>query len=420
MNSTAIGHHLETGEKACQGNPVAYMKISAGTGEFKRINRAMVFGGFSTFSLLYCIQPLMPVLAAQFNLTPAQSSLTLSISTLTLALSLLITSALSEKLGRQPLMVFALATSAMTTVLCAFAQSFEQLLVLRALMGIALSGMPAVAIAYLGEEIEATSIGLAIGLYIAGSALGGMLGRMLTAVVTDHYSWRAAMAVMGTAGLYAAWEFWRSLPIARQFKPAHQVWGTITFGLRLHFSDYGLMLLFSLAFLLMGCFVSLYNYIGYRLLAAPFSLSQSSAGAIALLYLLGIGSSVWVGKLVDRVGRRRVLWIVLLTMLSGLLLTLSNSLLILLSGTAIYTFGFFASHSVASSWVARRANAPKALASAIYLFFYYLGSSLIGSLTGLMWAGYGWHGVVFALGTILSLALIITLRLRKVLPLATA
>ncbi|MDB5754504.1 MAG: transporter, partial [Massilia sp.] len=51
--------------------------IAAGTPAFKRINRAMVFGGFSTFALLYCVQPLMPLLSHEFALTPAQGSLAL-------------------------------------------------------------------------------------------------------------------------------------------------------------------------------------------------------------------------------------------------------------------------------------------------------------------------------------------------------
>lgn len=394
-------------------------RIAAGTPEFHRINRAMVFGGFSTFSLLYCVQPLMPVLAAQFGLTPVQSSWVLSISTLALALSLLISSLLSERLGRRQMMVFALAMAAFMTVLCAFSHNYAQLLFLRALLGIALGGMPAVAIAYLGEEIEATSLGLAIGLYIAGSAFGGMLGRLLVSVLTDYFSWRVALGVMGSAGLYAAWEFWRNLPHAKNFRAVSVSLQSFQLGLRQHFSDHGLLLLFALSFMLMGCFVSLYNYIAYRLLAAPFGLRQSSVGMISLMYLLGIGSSVWIGKLVDRVGRRGVLWIVLAAMLIGLLLTLSSSLWIIIPGIALYTFGFFASHSVASSWVARRAAAPKALASAIYLFFYYLGSSLIGSFTGLMWGSHGWAGVVLTLGTILCAGLFITLRLRKVQPLAT-
>ncbi|MDE2429943.1 MAG: MFS transporter [Burkholderiales bacterium] len=393
-------------------------RIAAGTPEFHRINRAMVFGGFSTFSLLYCVQPLMPVLAAQFGLTPVQSSWVLSISTLALALSLLISSLLSERLGRRQMMVFALAMAAFMTVLCAFSHNYAQLLFLRALLGIALGGMPAVAIAYLGEEIEATSLGLAIGLYIAGSAFGGMLGRLLVSVLTDYFSWRVALGVMGSAGLYAAWEFWRNLPHAKNFRAVSVSLQSFQLGLRQHFSDHGLLLLFALSFMLMGCFVSLYNYIAYRLLATPFGLRQSSVGMISLMYLLGIGSSVWIGKLVDRVGRRGVLWIVLAAMLIGLLLTLSSSLWIIIPGIALYTFGFFASHSVASSWVARRAAAPTALASAIYLFFYYLGSSLIGSFTGLMWGSHGWAGVVLTLGTILCVGLFITLRLRQVQPLA--
>nr|WP_295786643.1 MFS transporter [Rhodoferax sp.] len=392
--------------------------ITAGTAAFNRINRAMVFGGFSTFSLLYCVQPVMPLLSEQFKLTPVQGSWILSISTLTLAISLIISSAISERVGRKPMMGLAVALAAITTVLCAFANDFGQLLVLRAILGIALGGMPAVAIAYLGEEIEKTSLGTSIGLYIAGSAFGGMFGRLVAALISDHFSWRVAFAVLGAAGLYAAWDFWRSLPPARNFRPATHSWRDLAGGVRQHFMDPGLAMLFCLAFLLMGCFVSLYNFIGYRLLAAPFNLSHSAMGAISLLYLLGIGSAVWVGRLVDRVGRRGVLWLVLLTMLCGLVLTLSQSLPIVILGTAIFTFGFFASHSVASSWVARRASAPKALASALYLFFYYLGSSVVGSFTGLLWERNAWSGVVLGLGGTLGVALLISLRLRKLQPLA--
>ncbi len=392
--------------------------ITAGTPAFSRINRAMVFGGFSTFSLLYSVQPVMTLLADQFKLTPVQSSWILSISTLTLAVSLLVSSAISERVGRRPMMVLAVALAAVTTVLCAFASDFTQLLVLRAILGIALGGMPAVAIAYLGEEIEKSSLGLSIGLYIAGSAFGGMFGRLMAALLSDHFSWRVAFAVLGAAGLYAAWDFWRSLPVARNFRPAPLDWRDLFAGGRKHFADPGLAMLFFLAFLLMGCFVSLYDYLGYRLLAAPFNLSHSGMGAVSLLYLLGIGSAVWVGRLVDRVGRRGVLWLVLLTMLCGLLLTLSQSLAMVILGTAVFTFGFFASHSVASSWVARRAGAPKAMASALYLFFYYLGSSLVGSFTGVLWTRVGWPGVVLGLGGTLVVALLITLRLRKLQPVA--
>jgi YNFM family putative membrane transporter len=112
-----------------------------------------------------------------------------------------------------------------------------------------------------------------------------------------------------------------------------------------------------------------------------------------------------------------VLWAVMAIMLGGLVLTLAESLLLILLGIALYTFGFFATHSVASSWVGRRATTFKAVASALYLFCYYMGSSVMGSATGIMWERGGWHGVVAVLGAALVLALVIALRLRTAAPL---
>ena len=159
--------------------------VTAGSPAFKRINRAMLCGGFSAFALLYCVQPLMPLLAHQFALTPSQSSWSLSIATLALAVSLVLSGALSDRIGRKKLMTFALVGAAVFTVLTAVAQNYFQLLVLRALLGFSMGGVPAVAMAYLSEEIEGPSLGLSMGLYISGTALGGMAGRVIASVVSD-------------------------------------------------------------------------------------------------------------------------------------------------------------------------------------------------------------------------------------------
>ncbi|WP_426196032.1 MFS transporter [Massilia sp. DWR3-1-1] len=392
------------------------MSVHAGSPEFKRINRAMVFGGFSTFALLYCVQPLMPLMAREFTLTPAQSSLSLSVSTAALAISLVLSSIVSDRVGRTPMMVGAMLGGAVLTLACAFAHTYPQLLVLRALLGVALGGMPSIAMAYLGEEIEPTSLGLSMGLYIGGSAFGGMLGRVLTSVISDFYSWRYALAGIGAAGLYAAWEFRRSLPPSKHFRQGQRGRDALVAGVLQHLRDPGLPWLFALAFLLMGCFVSLYNFIGFRMLGSEFGWSQTGVGLLSGMYLLGIFSSVWAGRLADRLGRRNVLWLVMGVMLTGLLLTLSASAWLIVPGIGLFTFGFFASHSVASSWVGRRAREPKALASALYLLFYYLGSSVVGSLCGTVWSAAGWSGVVGLLGAILGASFLIALRLRSLAP----
>jgi YNFM family putative membrane transporter len=191
-------------------------------------------------------------------------------------------------------------------------------------------------------------------------------------------------------------------------------------GARMHLRDDGLPWLFALGFLLMGVFVSLYNYISYRLLAAPFGLGQTAVGLLSVLYLTGMFSSVWAGRLADRIGRRNVLWMMMGLTMAGLALTLSGNLVVLVAGVALATFGFFASHSVASSWVGRRARAPQALASALYLFFYYLGSSLVGWLAGLAWGAGAWTGLVSLLLVTLGLGMLIALRLRGLAPLEAA
>ena len=394
--------------------------MSSSPPAYRRTNRALFFGGFSCFALLYCVQPLMPLLAHDFALTPAQSSLSLSLATGALAVSLLFSSVLSDRVGRKAMMVVALVVAAVMTVMSAFAHSYAQLLAARTLLGFALGGMPAVAMAYLGEEIEPASLGVSMGLYISGNAFGGMVGRMAASVLSDFLSWRVALGVLGVAGLLAAWEFGRSLPASRNFRPSSGGLAATVHGLRRHFGDAGLPWLFALSFLLMGCFVSAYNFIGFRLLGAPFGLRQSVVGGISLLYLLGIFSSVWAGRRADRLGRRHVLWTVMGAMFAGLLLTMAHNVAVIVAGMAVFTFGFFASHSIASSWVGRRARTQQALASALYLCCYYLGSSVVGWLCGVLWEHGGWSGVVTLLGVFLGAALAIALRLRRLAPLAPA
>jgi YNFM family putative membrane transporter len=391
--------------------------IARGTPAFRRTNLALFAAGFSTFALLYCVQPLMPLFSAAFGLGPAASSLSLSVTTGTLAVAMLVASSLSEALGRKPVMVASLLASAALTVLAAFVPGWHGLLLVRALMGLTLSGLPAVAMAYVGEEMDKGSLGLAMGLYIGGSALGGMGGRLMAGVLADLFSWRVALALLGVFCLGTALLFWRSLPPSRNFRPRPLSPARLMGGFAGHFRDQGLPWLFLEGFLLMGSFVTLYNYVGYRLLAPPHALGHTAASAVFAVYLVGILSSAWIGNLAGRLGRRRVLWAVILLMLLGLGLTLLRPLAAIVAGIAVFTFGFFGAHSVVSSWVGLRAREGKAQAASLYLFFYYLGSSVVGSLGGLFWSAYAWPGLAGLLGVLLALALLAALRLASLAPL---
>ena len=151
--------------------------IEKGTPMFMRTVLALFSGGFATFALLYCVQPMMPMLSHEYGINAAQSSLILSVATAMLAIGLLITGPISDAFGRKPVMVFALFSAGLFTVLSALMPSWEGVLITRALVGLSLSGLAAVAMTYLSEEIHPQHIGLAMGLYIGGNAIGGMSWR---------------------------------------------------------------------------------------------------------------------------------------------------------------------------------------------------------------------------------------------------
>jgi YNFM family putative membrane transporter len=377
-------------------------------------SRALFLGGFATFAMLHSVQPLLPLFAREFNVSPMESSWVLSISIGALAFCLLLASIVSDRRGRTLVMCVSLFASALSTIACALVGGFGQLLMLRGLLGVALAGLPAVAMAYLSEEIEPKSLGYSMGLYIAGSALGGMSGRIAAGVLSDLFSWRIAMGAIGAAALLIAIEFARSLPASSNFRRREQPLADVAAGAVRHLRDGGLLRLFAIGFLLMGAFISFYNYLGFRLLSPEFGLSHTAVSLVFGLYVIGMFSSVLTGRLSDRLGRRRVLWIVVMVMLAGLLLTLSKALVLVVAGVSLFTFGFFGGHSVASSWVGRRAKENRALASALYLFCYYIGGSIVGSLSGGLWQAGAWPGVVAALAACLAACLLLSISLRKV------
>ncbi|SDG76784.1 MFS transporter [Pseudomonas abietaniphila] len=398
--------------------PLGDTYIEKDTPAFIRTVLALFSGGFATFALLYCVQPMMPVLSREFSINAAQSSLILSVSTAMLAIGLLITGPISDRLGRKPVMVFALFSAAFFTIASALMPTWEGVLVTRALVGLSLSGLAAVGMTYLSEEIHPQNIGLAMGLYIGGNAIGGMSGRLITGVLSDFVSWHTSLLIMGLIALGAAGLFWKFLPPSRNFRPNPLNARNLLEGFVLQFRDAGLPLLFLEGFLLMGAFVTLFNYIGYRLLADPYNLSQAVVGLFSVVYLSGIYSSAKIGALADRLGRRNVLWAVIVLMLVGLALTLFTPLAVVVIGVLMFTFGFFGAHSVASSWIGRRAIKAKGQASSLYLFSYYAGSSVAGTGGGVFWHYAGWNGIGVFIGLVLLAALGVALKLAKVQPLA--
>src|SRR3954470_2575252 len=273
---------------------------------YRRIAGALFAAGVATFALLYSTQALLPELARAFSLSAEHATLSLSLTTVGLGAALLVAGPASEVLGRTRLIHLSLLLSALVGVGCALAPSWDLLLGLRLLQGITLAGLPAVATAYLREELHAGTHARAAGLYIGGTALGGMTGRLVTGAVADLAGWRWALAAVAAIGLACAGVVRVLLPASRNFVAAPARVGVLAGMARRAVSDPGLLALYAVGACSMGAFVAVYNAMSFRLTSSPFSLGLGAAGLVFLVYPVGTVSSVVAVRLAGRFRARTV------------------------------------------------------------------------------------------------------------------
>lgn len=392
----------------CALIPDGMASVKPGSHAYRRISLGMFLAGFATFSLVYCVQPLLPVFSRSFHVTPLESSLALSLTTGFLAVAILCAGPLSEVVGRRGLMLTSMCAAALLNIASAVLPSWPALLIARALEGLALGGVPAVAMAYLAEEIHPQGLGLSMGLYIGGTAFGGMSGRVGIGILTELSSWRSALGILGATALIAALAFPLLLPPSKNFRrrsgldPSYNL--SAWHG---HLRHPGLSCLFLIGGLVMGAFVTVYNYTSFRLAGPPYSLSPTQLSLVFGVYVLGMIASPVAGALADRLGRAPVLAAGIAIAVSGISVTLLHGLAAIITGIAIVTIGFFMAHAVASAWVGALAAGAKAHAASLYLLLYYLGSSILGSAGGWFWASGGWPAVAAFAVSLLVLACII-------------
>lgn len=393
----------------------------AGTRESRRASLAIFLSGIAVFAMLYLPQALLPELTRAFGVSPVASTLAISVSTAGLALGLLVLGPLSDRRGRTAIVHSGMAVSAALAVAVPLAPSWEFLLVVRALQGVALAGLPAVGVAYLREELHPSISARAIGLFIGGNAIGGLTGRLLGGFLTDLGGWRAACAAVAVLGVACTVAVRLLLPPSQRFvRVPHG--RPLTRQLADAVTDPVLVGIYAFAALLMGSFVAVYNAATFRL-EGPYELSTSLASLVFLSYLLGSGASPAAGWLAGRSSPRIVVPVSVAVMGGGLALTLAEPLALFVAGIAVVTAGFFAAHGVASGWVATRAalgGRPVGQAAALYSFWYYAGSSVGGTVAGRAWEAGGWPAVVLLTGSMTAAALGLTLVLGRTRRLAAA
>jgi predicted MFS family arabinose efflux permease len=359
----------------------AYAKILAG----------LAFAGVATFAQLYSTQAVLPIMAKDLRISAAEAALTISLATVGLAVTVIPWSFLADRIGRVRAMTLGIIAATLLGLLVPLASTFPMLLGLRMLEGMALGGIPAIAIAYLNEEVHKAHAALAAGSYVAGTTLGGLAGRLVAGPIGELWGWRAAALAVSVLATIAAVLFLLLVPKARGFTAARASgFSGAVRTLAGHGRNPRLLALYVQAFLLMGGFVAVYNYLGFRLSGAPFGLPATLISLIFVAYLSGTVTSRLAAGLTLRFGRRNVLVAGIILMVLGLALTLTQLLALILAGLLVFTGGFFAAHSIGAGWTGVIATSGRAQAASLYNLAYYLGSSVIGWAGGLVFQSFGW------------------------------
>jgi YNFM family putative membrane transporter len=368
----------------------------------------MLISGLSVFAQLYLFQPMLSELQASFGVSLATGSLAVSASTIGMATGLFLFAFKADTFKRERLMSLSLILSALLTITSAFMSHFVLLLLLNFLKGIALSGVSAVALAYLSDEIEPGKIGLAISLYLSGNTIGGMTGRVAGSLLAGWGGWQQAVWVIGITSLLLGYLFYWKIPASSQVSQ-----NSISIKEKLQqmkdlLSKRLFIGMYLIAALAMGVFVSVYNYISIQLESPRYGLPHQMIAMIFVMYLTGVAGSIIVGKLSDKHRPERLLRYSLILLGAGLSMLLIPRLWALIAGLGILTFAFFSTHTIASRIVSVNASRSKSSATSIYWLSYYAGSSIIGSLTGIILTRFGWDTFVEILLMLTTLSYLIS------------
>ena len=260
------------------------------------IASALALGSFIVFCNLYLLQPVLPQLMVHFEVSEVAINWVFAATSLALSCSLVPWAMLSERIGRRPVMLAGLLLTPLSTIIVIFSQQIEALILARALVGLSLSAFAGVAVAYMAEEFDPHAFRAAIGIYIAANSLGGIVGRLYGGFISDSFGWQVAYYSMSLMTILVALFVWKVLPHQQHFKAQKLSLFDNLKSIKSHISNRQLWFAMLIGGVNFAIFVNVYSVMGFRLSAAPYSLSTSITSMIFLCYLAGTFSSSLTGK----------------------------------------------------------------------------------------------------------------------------
>lgn len=377
---------------------------------YKKALPLIIFSAIASYMLKHGPQPLVPLIASEFSLTPAHGSLIVAAEMLGMSTILLLVIVFSDYLNRKWMPALGLFCASLLGFVISFSPSFPLIVTLRYLQGILLGTFPALMVTYINEEFSSKLAGTLIGIYLGSTAGGGLLGRFTTTLLSGHFSWRQSFFILALIGLVVSLAFCLWFPASR-FNPQEKHLGSLHRTILPLLTNKSLLLLSWIGFTIMGTFAAIYTYITFILMEPPYSLPKTILASIFLMQLCGSISSTVAGSLIDKWGSSLILRSSLVIMAIGSLITSGLPLACKFIGLGVFITGAFGSHVAATSWISRLPGVSRAPATSLYMLFYYIGGSVLSVAGGLFFHACGWYGVILLINICVAISLLALFKL---------
>lgn len=371
----------------------------------RKVTFGLFIGSFVSFCNLYLFQPLLPLIVEHYQVSAAHANWVLAAATLTLALSLVPCAIYSESIGRRKVMLMSLYITPIVGLSVLLSDNLTLLIISRGIMGVALAGYVAVAVAYMAEEFTPKVFMMAVGSYIGANSLGGITGRIYGGMMGEHFGWQAAVIGMAIFSLVVAILVTLWVPPQKNFTPKNIPLSSHIKEAINHIRTPKLWIAMLIGGLNFALFVNLYTVMGFRLVAEPFSLPVGLVSLIFLCYLTGTITSRLSGTWSQYFSPISGMVLGALVSFAGMLVALIPNVFAMLISLLLISSGAFFLHSLAYAWVSSKATTAKASATALYLVHYYAGGSLGGFYLIYCWQHGGWDTVVLGGSVLYALIL---------------
>ena len=344
----------------------------------------------ATFSTIYLTQPVLPVLGREFGIGAAKASLSVSAVIFGIALATLPLGRLADRFPTRPILIAGGMVASLCGFLCAATESFSLLVAARFLQGLSVPAITTCLVVFLARRLPPDRLNVAMGSYVSATVAGGLGGRLLAGFIHPPLHWRYAFVTASVLLLLGTLEALRWLP--REEKPPDA--GGEEAGFVALLSRPELLRIFFSGAFACGAFLSVFNYMPYRLAGPPFSLPTHLVTLLYLSYLVGVAIGPSAGRLGNRFGNGATAAIGSVVFAASTLLLLLPSIAGIGAGLAGACAGFFIVHTAAVADLNRRLASSRGRGNSLYILLYYLGGAGGITASGTAYHLWGWGGVV--------------------------